>query len=453
MESQGYSGNVRALILFLALLFPATADAYVINTGGGGELHWDQSLVFRDSDGRIPFWIQYEGSDELSFVQNNELRLAFLQWASVSGADLHFFEQRVDLREPEFHAGTETDSDKKALLFYVEEGWDQDEFIIASTLITFDAGGRIIDADIGFNADLYEFSMNDEPSEDEVDLLSVATHEVGHFLGIGHSEVPGATMWATYEGGVAARTLSDDDVAAIEYLYPCGEMCRSIVDWRPRLDRGCSVGGASPVGWLGALGLFLMGGLLARRARNSRAPVLLVAVLAAAGSLLLPAMIPDAESTLVERIDLSRMSDAADRAVVATVRSVQPFARGAVWSRIELSVEEDLLGSGVTDLVIEQPGGLLEAPLPSGAIGTLAMGYPSFDVNERVVVFLREDAATGASRVVGLSQGKMRLAENDSLERDLRGMALTRISRRAPPVTVDVPPSLSELRLALSGSR
>lgn len=448
------SALILALFLSGVTFFsPERAAAYVINTGGGGELHWDQSLAFRDSDGRIPFWIQYEGSEELSFVQNNELRLAFLQWASVEGADLHFFEQRVDLRAPEFHAGTEADSDKKALLFYVEEGWDQDEFIIASTLITFDAGGRITDADIGFNADLYEFSMDDDPSEDEIDLLSVATHEVGHFLGIGHSEVPGATMWATYEGGIAARTLSEDDIAAIEYLYPCAELCRSIVDWRPRLDRACSVGSSSPVGWLGTIGLLLVGGLVIRRVRSFRAPVSLGAGFAASLVFLMPAFVTEAESTLVERIDLSRMSDAADRAVVATVRSVEPFARGAVWSRIELSVNEDLLGRGLKELVVEQPGGLLEEALPSGAIGTLAMGYPSFEVDERVVVFLKEITGSDAYRVVGLSQGKMRVTQDEILERELRGMALMRITARAPPVTVDVPMRLSELRRALVSKR
>lgn len=48
------------------------------------------------------------------------------------------------------------------------------------------------------------------------DFLTVATHEIGHALGLGHSEVEGALMYAGYQG---KNTLQADDIAGIQFLY------------------------------------------------------------------------------------------------------------------------------------------------------------------------------------------------------------------------------------------
>jgi Matrixin/Clostridial hydrophobic W len=49
------------------------------------------------------------------------------------------------------------------------------------------------------------------------DLESVALHEIGHLLGLKHSNVPNSIMYAYY-GGVR-RTLTSDDIAGIQSLY------------------------------------------------------------------------------------------------------------------------------------------------------------------------------------------------------------------------------------------
>ena len=57
------------------------------------------------------------------------------------------------------------------------------------------------------------------------DLASIVTHEAGHFIGIGHSEVEEATMFASAErSSVAKRTLETDDINAVCTIYPPGNL-------------------------------------------------------------------------------------------------------------------------------------------------------------------------------------------------------------------------------------
>ena len=55
------------------------------------------------------------------------------------------------------------------------------------------------------------------PAGGTFDLVTVAAHEFGHSLGLGHSAVTGALM-APFYGG-PQRTLHNDDIAGIQSLY------------------------------------------------------------------------------------------------------------------------------------------------------------------------------------------------------------------------------------------
>lgn len=64
--------------------------------------------------------------------------------------------------------------------------------------------------DVSFNSN-YTFSIGSTP-----DLYSVALHELGHSLGLGHS-TSGTVMYASYTG--VKYDLASDDIAGIQYIY------------------------------------------------------------------------------------------------------------------------------------------------------------------------------------------------------------------------------------------
>lgn len=58
------------------------------------------------------------------------------------------------------------------------------------------------------------------PGNDQKDIQGIATHELGHALGLAHSNVPDATMLGVVIGsGVTMRSLAADDEAGIQALY------------------------------------------------------------------------------------------------------------------------------------------------------------------------------------------------------------------------------------------
>jgi hypothetical protein len=90
------------------------------------------------------------------------------------------------------------------------------------TTVTFNADtGEIYDADMEINASGKNLTVGDPVPIDGFDLLSVVTHEAGHFLGLAHATSSSSTMFASYKPGTTSlRSLADDDVAGLCEIYP-----------------------------------------------------------------------------------------------------------------------------------------------------------------------------------------------------------------------------------------
>jgi MYXO-CTERM domain-containing protein len=134
------------------------------------------------------------------------------------------------------------DGNTNAIL-YRDESWPYDTGgggvdTLALTTVTYELDtGAIYDADMEINTADNDFTLGNTGVD--FDLLSIVTHETGHFLGMAHTRDPGATMWPSYSAGsTSLRTPSPDDVAGICAIYPPGG---SICDCDPTPRHGFSV--------------------------------------------------------------------------------------------------------------------------------------------------------------------------------------------------------------------
>jgi len=69
--------------------------------------------------------------------------------------------------------------------------------------------------DIHFDDD----EMYTSASSKGINLLQVAVHEIGHSLGLGHSNVRGAIMFPSYTGYDRNFKLHHDDIEGMRVIY------------------------------------------------------------------------------------------------------------------------------------------------------------------------------------------------------------------------------------------
>jgi Matrixin len=167
---------------------------------------------------------------------------------------------------------------------------------IGLTTTRFDTkNGDLWDADIELNGVGAQLSIGDPITGD--DLLSVLTHEAGHFLGLSHSNDAKATMRPIYDpvrDGTDFRSLAQDDIDGICAVYPpARQAATASCDNRhgfsaqcgadqpaPNESKGCSLNTrtatasatvGSPSSYASLLAL-LAAAVGARRARRRRLP-------------------------------------------------------------------------------------------------------------------------------------------------------------------------------------
>ena len=154
-----------------------------------------------------------DGSEEIA------LRNAIAAWNGASGSTARLVEDTSAAQR----ARSDWQSNDLHLIWFDEDDssgyFPGSSSTVAITPIWFFSNGRIDDADVIFNGKDFAFTTSGQSSR--FDIQDVATHELGHLLGLDHSGWAGATMYPYVDSTVILhRSLSSDDVHGLRDAYP-----------------------------------------------------------------------------------------------------------------------------------------------------------------------------------------------------------------------------------------
>jgi len=213
--------RLRSLVLPALVALAALVPAHVrlINPANGSNLYWAQPAA-------ISIVVQSLGSDDIPDGSHmTAIRGAIAAWNGTDGTLAHLVENtdpaqqaRSDWQSNSLHSVL-FDEDDDSGYFPIGSG------IVAITPIWFGSNGSITDADVLFNGSAYQFTTASAPGR--YDVQDVATHELGHLLGLDHSPWAGATMYPFVDPTVLLhRSPSQDDLHGLRAMYPSGPSAR-----------------------------------------------------------------------------------------------------------------------------------------------------------------------------------------------------------------------------------
>ena len=226
-----------AAALALSLLWSANSSAFCLTRGcsddeqdceydergclqTGPLLHWASSCVSFDlqSSGSPLRGIDYDDA-------HGAIIAGFEQWLHADcgdgrGPSISISDYGpVECRQAEYNQ----DSPNANIFMFRDDDWPYENAIdtLALTTLIFNAGtGEIYDADVEVNTNQSPMSIGNIKATD-IDFDSVITHEIGHFLGLSHSDAQGSTMRPSYAPGqTSMSSIEYDDVEGVCTALP-----------------------------------------------------------------------------------------------------------------------------------------------------------------------------------------------------------------------------------------
>jgi hypothetical protein len=193
------------------IFWPTNCADYLINDNADIESDIDQATLVAEIDASFAEW-----DDEITGC--SFLTLSNAGFTASTGVAF------------------DNDGEEENVVSFVSDGWldlgpGHDAGAIALTSVFFDPEtGVIVNADMEFNAEFFRPVIEGVTPIDpldprtDADIRNTITHEAGHFIGLDHSNLQDATMFAVAsEGEIVKRDLAQDDIDGICVIYPIDE--------------------------------------------------------------------------------------------------------------------------------------------------------------------------------------------------------------------------------------
>jgi len=200
MVADMYQGCCRALsALALLLAGDAFARTEVLKTRAGAVVHWTRAEITIGLDSSA----SSQHLDHLDTVQ--ALQGATMAW------------NRIPASQPRFRFTI--DPDRDVTIRFCRGTWHGDNIDLGST--RFEANpqdGSVSAATVELNECNHRFAPPGERVPAANDLQAVMTHELGHVLGLNHSDSANAVMFPS-GNGLTTRIPAAADEAALAIIY------------------------------------------------------------------------------------------------------------------------------------------------------------------------------------------------------------------------------------------